>query len=61
MKIKINSGSPEVSVTGLGLVKTNKWVTITKEQEKAFERAHGKPVSEAFETKKETKTKKEAS
>ena len=61
MKIKISSGSPEVGVAGLGLVKTNEWVTITKEQEEAFERHHGRTVAESFETKKETKTKKEAS
>ena len=61
MKIKIKSSTPEVSVTGLGLIKTNDWQEITKEQEEAFERIHGKPVSEAFEVKKEIKTKKEAS
>lgn len=61
MKIKIKSGTPEVGVPGLGLVKTNDWVSITKEQEEAFERIHGRTVEEAFETKKETKPKKEAS
>ncbi len=61
MKIKIKSGTPEVSVAGLGLVKTNEWITVTKEQEEAFERVHGRFVGEAFEVKKETKPKKEAS
>ena len=60
MRVKIDSGTPEVSVAGLGLVSTNEWVTVTKEQEEAFERIHGKSVSEAFNTKKETKPKKEA-
>jgi len=60
MKIKIESGTPEVSVAGLGLVKTNCWHEVTKEQEEAFERVHDKPVGEAFEVKKETKIKKEA-
>lgn len=55
MIIKITSGTPEVGVPGLGLVKTNEWVTITKEQEEAFERYHNKTVAEAFEIKKETK------
>ena len=61
MRIKIISGTPEVSVTGLGLIRTNEWVTITKEQEEAFERYHNRTVAESFEVQKETKTKKEAS
>lgn len=61
MKIKIVSGTPEVAVDGLGLVKTNDWHEVTKEQQEAFERIHGKKVSKAFEVKKETKPKKEAS
>jgi len=58
MKIKITSGTSEVGVAGLGMVKTNEWVTITKEQEAAFERHHGRSVRESFEVQKETKTKK---
>lgn len=58
MKIKITSGTPKVGVTGLGMVKTNEWVTVTKEQEEAFERHHGRTVAESFEVQKETKTKK---
>jgi len=61
MKIKIISGTPTVGVAGLGLMETNKWVTLTKKQEQDFERVHGKPVDEMFETKKEVKPKKEAS
>lgn len=63
MKIKIVSGTPEVAVDGLGLVKTNDWHEVTKKQKEAFERIHGRKLSEAFEVKKETKvkTKKEAS
>ncbi len=61
MKIKIVSGTPEVAVDGLGLIKTNDWHQITKKQEEAFERIHGKKVSEVFEVKKEIKPKKEAS
>lgn len=61
MKIKIISSGPKVAVPGLGIVKTNEWVTVTKEQQERFERIQGKPVSEAFDIKKETKPKKEAS
>ena len=61
MKIKIDSGTPEVAIAGLGLVKTNDWQEITKEQEEAFERIHNKTVGEVFNVKKETKPKKEAS
>lgn len=61
MKIKVVSGTPKVAVNGLGLIKTNEWYEVTKEQEEAFERIHGRKLSEAFEVKKETKPKKEAS
>jgi len=61
MKIRIVSGTPEVAVDGLGLIETNSWHEVTKEQEEAFERIHGKKLSEAFEVKKEVKVKKEAS
>lgn len=61
MKIKIMSGTPEVAVPGLGIIKTNDWHEVTMEQEEAFERFHDRKLSEAFEVKKETKSKKEVS
>ena len=61
MKIKVKSGTPVVSVPGLGLVETNIWYEVTKAEQEAFERIHGRTVEESFEVQKETKTKKEAS
>jgi len=60
MKIRIKSSSPEVAVVGLGLVKTNEWVEVTKAQEASFLRHRGMTLEESgYETK--TATKKEAS
>lgn len=59
MKIKIESGSPIVSVEGLGLIETNTWIDITERQREAFERIHNRSIQESFATKKDTKSKKE--
>ena len=59
MKIKISSGSPVVSVEGLGLVETNTWVDITDKQVEVFERIHDRSIQDSFVTKKDTKPKKE--
>jgi len=63
MKIKISSGTPEVAVAGLGLIKTNEWVEVTKKQSDDFEEIHGRPLAESFAVQKTTKSKpkKEAS
>lgn len=65
MKIRVASASPEVAIIGLGIVQTNEWFEVTKEQESKFERLQGKSLNDAtnIETKTSTKkgTKKEAS
>ena len=36
MKIKVVSGTQEVSIGGLGLFQTNDWHEVTKKQEEEF-------------------------
>lgn len=65
MKIRVTSASPEVAIVGLGLVKTNEWIEVTKDQVSKFERLQGKSLKDVIgiETKTSTNkgTKKEAS
>ena len=66
MKVKVVGGAPSVAVPGLGIVNTNEWVEVTKEQEARFERVTGRTLEESktenFQVKKDVKVriKKEA-